>query len=348
MSRTRVLKLDAFQKGEPKNFNEFIENLAEQDLRIFQSKVVEVLFKFFRDDYSKPIKYFVFVPYLVKLSSGITFYYLLSESLKGEPISNNVQEDWMNMFRLDAFAVSGLTFLLSTLYLLGTECSQIYSKSLSYFRDWNNLMDLSMLLDLLILIPALLEVQVLSNINAWISVATFFLVMKSLYWSKLFGNLAYFNRVLVSSMFDDKVVYFLFFLLILMAWFGVPLFFLNNQKALLGEEGQAAFIEQRNGGELQLFDLFIHMYMLSLGDFGEAGNMNESLSLLNWGMFLLATFFIQVMMMNVLIALMGETYSAVTESIQASIFMENVGIIRDYLPIISMVHKISKVHEKFD
>ena len=73
----------------------------------------------------------------------------------------------------------------------------------------------------------------------------------------------------------------------------------------------------------------IYAYMLSLGEFdteGFAGN-NE---LLLWAIFIGATFLLQITFLNMLIAIMGNTFDRVMEAKQQSEMRERIAILADF------------------
>jgi len=74
----------------------------------------------------------------------------------------------------------------------------------------------------------------------------------------------------------------------------------------------------------------------ALGDFdsGRYKNGNDRYNAL--GMFLLATFIISVVFMNMLIAIMGETFSQVTEAAVTTGLREQIGLISDHAWLIDL------------
>ena len=64
-----------------------------------------------------------------------------------------------------------------------------------------------------------------------------------------------------------------------------------------------------------IWNAIVHTYLLSLGefdfdDFGQRGTMSNTVL---WATFIFGTFLLQITFMNMLIAIMGEVFNAVTE-----------------------------------
>lgn len=70
--------------------------------------------------------------------------------------------------------------------------------------------------------------------------------------------------------------------------------------------------------------------MLGLGEFGQDEFASHSHSKLMWVFFLLATFLTQITFLNMLIAIMGDTYSRVTENKKRFALRERTGIYSDF------------------
>ena len=77
----------------------------------------------------------------------------------------------------------------------------------------------------------------------------------------------------------------------------------------------------------------IHLYRMSLGDFetdGYAGN-NQAVI---WFIFLSATFMLQIVFLNMLIAIMGDTFSRVRERKDQQSLRERISILADFRNVV--------------
>jgi len=93
-------------------------------------------------------------------------------------------------------------------------------------------------------------------------------------------------------------------------------------------------------------------YLLALGEFStdnfsivtdEKTDVDEMMpnATLNWFFFILATFITQITIMNMLIAIMGDTFGKVTEIKEQSALREKIKILADFVDIVSLENKQS-------
>lgn len=79
--------------------------------------------------------------------------------------------------------------------------------------------------------------------------------------------------------------------------------------------------------------MFINQYLLLLGEF-DLDNIDGSNKLFAWILFFLATFLSQVLIFNMLIAIMGDTYAKVSEMKNQAALKEKINILCDYLRVV--------------
>ena len=78
----------------------------------------------------------------------------------------------------------------------------------------------------------------------------------------------------------------------------------------------------------------MNTYMLSLGEFDLENFKLENEDTLTWAFFIVTTFIIQITFLNMLIAIMGDTFSRVSEIKKQSAVKEVVQIYSDYASIV--------------
>jgi hypothetical protein len=88
-------------------------------------------------------------------------------------------------------------------------------------------------------------------------------------------------------------------------------FFLIINLNMQGREDGLVYVNSYLG--IQSLDAIISAYFMGLGEFAYDGYSDGPNKYSAWAMFLLATFLTCVVFMNMLIAIMGETFGAVTE-----------------------------------
>ena len=80
----------------------------------------------------------------------------------------------------------------------------------------------------------------------------------------------------------------------------------------------------------------LNQYRIGLGDFDTSVYSTHPANILIFIYFILATFLTQIMFMNMLIAIMSETYSRVSEAKERSSLMERTRLYADFLWCINL------------
>ena len=82
-------------------------------------------------------------------------------------------------------------------------------------------------------------------------------------------------------------------------------------------------------------NIFINQYLMALGEFEGKDFFDGSDQIAIWIFFLLATFITQITFLNMLIAVMGDTYAKVTETKDQNALCEKIKIMADYVNVIN-------------
>ena len=77
-------------------------------------------------------------------------------------------------------------------------------------------------------------------------------------------------------------------------------------------------------------DLLLNQYLLSLGEFSTDSFENHTNKILIWIIFISATFFTQITMLNMLIAIMGDTFAKVSEKKSMYATQNRIAIMHDF------------------
>jgi hypothetical protein len=155
--------------------------------------------------------------------------------------------------------------------------------------------------------------------------------IKVFYWMRLFPSYAYYVKLIQQTVTDAKE--FTVMVLIIMVSFSAFFFIINRNQIDAGED---EYVPAITGASVAL-DSLISVYLLgALGDFDvgmyQAG-YNKYVAI---GMFLLATFLIQAVFMNMLIAIMGETFGQVLEAAEENGLREQVVLMADFLWLVNL------------
>ena len=131
--------------------------------------------------------------------------------------------------------------------------------------------------------------------------------MKLFDWLRLFEDTGFYVLLVEETLYDIR--FFLLLLLTTLMMFGVPLVMLdansNDEKEII--EGTFNF---------WIADLVYNQYMLSLGEFGLDNFGDHPQAILAYLFFVASTAISSLTMLNMLIAIMGDSYAKVVENRQ--------------------------------
>ena len=105
--------------------------------------------------------------------------------------------------------------------------------------------------------------------------------------------------------------------------FGMPMMMLN----FFSTPDQRLF---SNNTENLFTNMIVNQYLMSLGDFHTSNYIDHEFMPLVWILFVMATFFTQITMLNMLIAIMGDTFDKVSENKKTFTTRTKLLILGDY------------------
>mmetsp|Transcript_30121 Transcript_30121/g.39989 ORF Transcript_30121/g.39989 Transcript_30121/m.39989 type:complete len:184 (-) Transcript_30121:387-938(-) len=171
---------------------------------------------------------------------------------------------------------------------------------------------------------SLLEIEQERIIGAF---ATFFLLMKLYDWLRLFESTGFYVQLVGATIYDVRWFAVLLFIALIM--FGLPMNILS-----LNRPKDASLIGEDFG--FWPVDMIYNQYLLSLGEFATkdsyVGNPQGELILC---IFLVATLFTQITMLNMLIAIMGDSFANFMENREVNSIRTKLGILGEQAPILS-------------
>lgn len=212
--------------------------------------------------------------------------------------------------------MQGLLGLFS-LYFLRNELKQMKAMGLSYLASVWNYLDLITPITILSLMVIKtffvgIDLDVERSLQA---VGVFFMWLKFLYFFRIFESFGYLIRIIIVVIFDMR--HFLVVLLITIIAFGDSFLTLS-----LGNQAEDdRFVKSFS-------DAVIYTYRIVLGDFNvdEFGNVGTSLVYI---LFILCTVFNSVVMLNLLVAIISETFSAVKANAYSASYQERAAMIAE-------------------
>jgi len=223
----------------------------------------------------------------------------------------------MEIICIVVFGKTFVTFLI-------LEIIQIKSNGISYFFDVWNVVDVgSLSLNALYVYGETTNGIAPDQLSVIASICLLLMWFKLFYWMRLFKPFSAFIRMITEIIKDVKV--FLVMLLISLSAFANIIFVLNQNRI---HDDTPVIFDSLIG--IPPLDAMIHAYLTGLGDFNKDTYSDDN-SRVVWIMFILATIIVQLIFMNLLIAIMGESFSRITAIMQQSTLKELCCIMQDHI-----------------
>lgn len=230
----------------------------------------------------------------------------------------------------------GLTKMLVyvlTIYFQLFEIEQIKELGWSYWAELQNYIDtsstilnLGLLLKYDLLYDHWYGLQTQQTLAA---AAIGFMYYKLFMWMRIYGPTAFYMR-LISETFSDVVSFFFMFIVLIFAFANI-LFILNSQREHDAE--QSLYDEPLENG---FFNSFINVYTLSHGEFATEGFGGTNSNLV-WWVWFIGTFLLSITFLNMLIAIMNNSFDKVMDSKEVAGRKERIGIMLDYRRVVSFL-----------
>lgn len=194
------------------------------------------------------------------------------------------------------------------------EYKQIRNDVSGYFLEVWNIIDItSILLNLWVFIMIFWDLHcsasdepfTIERIRSRAAASIFFMWIKVFYWMRLFRSSGYYITLILQTISDIQIFVGLV-ALILVAFANVFFLLQLNVKA-----GADPIVKSYYGSPI--IDSFIAAYMMALGDFNYDGFAAFAYGGETWIFFLCGTFLCLIVFMNMLIAIMGNTFSKVMD-----------------------------------
>lgn len=306
----QILEFDWIFRGNSAKM--FIEELAQTpNDNVFTVTTVSTAIKFLWEFYQPEIIKKIYIPYMIYFFSFV----LYASFIYGSAIG-----DWGLKY------VFGVWCIGYSAYILYMETKQFIEQGSKYFTMpafiWNALDIISSLLVVMFVLTDCLGFlfqppETFLRIVASISV--FLLWLKFFSFLRIFESFSAFIRMII-EMFKDMAT-FLSMLILGILSFANAFYILDRAK---NDQGEAANISGKN-----FIDSVIYIYRTGLGDFATDDYNASKYSMILWTLFLLCTVFIQILLLNLLIAIMGDTFERVQEMKEQAQLREICALIAD-------------------
>ena len=164
----------------------------------------------------------------------------------------------------------------------------------------------------------LLEKESLRVVAAFASLC---ILLKTFDWLRLFEGTAFYIQLVQETLAD--IAAFMILLIFSLFIFGTPMGFLTLNS--IGAENEV--VTSVFGGWLP--DLIFNQYLLALGEFNMDGFDLSPQKIVCYLFFIGATFITQITMLNMLIALMGDTFSRMTDNKKFNAMKTKIELMED-------------------
>ena len=154
-------------------------------------------------------------------------------------------------------------------------------------------------------------------------------------WLRLFEETAFYIKLVSKTLFDIRVFIILF--LVGLAMFGSSIFMLHNNYS----DDNTDLLPSIFGNFF--VDILFNQYMLSLGEFEHDFDYHPQWYLC-WIFLLAATFFTQITMLNMLLAIMGNTFDNVIEKRAVYIMHSQLQTMSEYADVITKFNDDSETY----
>ena len=160
------------------------------------------------------------------------------------------------------------------------------------------------------------------------------------YWLRLFPTTGFYVTMITETLND--ISYFLIMFLMCVITFSNAVYTLNQIEVIIdGDEDNpqtdSTYLESINE---PFIDSFIHQYRIGLGDPITYEYSVHPAKYLAWVYFMMATLFTQIMFLNMLIAIMGQTFGRVNEAKERNQLKERTSIYADFLWMIELTQEL--------
>lgn len=290
-----------------KRAEKFLKDLSDsENINIFGQDIIRDIILFQWIYFKKVIIYKLFLSYGIYFILFCVYTTWLLERQFNESNTNGA-------YHISSYAIGGI-ILLFNLFWAYVEIKQMFFHGLEYIHSFWNMLDLfSVIMNTAVVIMDFTDVS-FSNINRISAISVLVLYFKLFYFLRIFFATAYLVRMIIEIIKDMK-----FFVGVLM----IATIAFANAFYILGRNSVGVNLAGDN-----LIDAFIFSYKMGLGDFltDDFGTRDEEFL---WIFFLIDSLIILIVLLNLVIAIMGDTFDRVQETQENSMLKELTNMIRE-------------------
>jgi hypothetical protein len=289
---------------------ELLKNLSDSEVHIFGQSIIKDIVLFQWKYFKRVIILKLFLPYVIYFVLFCMYTTWLLERRFTE-----ISEDGKDGGKYDitCYAI-GSIILLFNVFWAYVELRQILFHGLDYLMEFWNMLDLfTVFMNTTVVIMNFADAS-FENTNRVAAISVLVLYFKLFYFLRIFFATAYLVRMIIEIIKDMQ-----FFVGVLM----IATIAFGNAFYILGRNSEGENLAGDN-----VIDAFIFSYKMGLGDFITDGFGTRDEEIL-WIFFLLNSLIILIVLLNLVIAIMGDTFDRVQETQENSMLKELTNMIRE-------------------
>lgn len=304
-----------------KGFRDFVKIINEaQNTAIIKTNFMQFLLKYLWQIYYRKIFWSQFLPSLCYQLCMLHYLIFMLEDIKAESL--------FNKFLCKPFL--GFTLVLM--------CNSIMTEYLQWknsINGWDYLMNIwnfndifQLLIFILVLVIVQMEQVDEMLIRMIAAIGSCSIWFKLIDWLRLFNQTAFFIFLIRETI--GRISNFLIIMVLWYLMFGTAFYLLNFNR-----EPEHAII--KNLSPVWFFDAFVNSYELSLGEYQVENflvpNGSKWEAFMCYFLFILATFLIQIVFLNMLISIMSDSFSYAMMEKNLNANSEKLRILGDYIHV---------------
>lgn len=276
-----------------KEGDEFIGNLADtENIKLFGIDIIKDIVLLLWSYFKMQIVFKLLVPYFLYF---IIFLVHTTYIIKNEHYESSGESKPYHA----AAWVFGATILLFNVYWGYVELTQVMFHRIGYFKSFWNLLDLtSVIMNSAVVIMEFSSAS-FANINRVASVSVLILYFKIFYYLRIFFETGYLVRMIIEIVIDMRN----FVVVLLMAIMAFA-----NSYYILGRNAA-----DTNFAGNDVSDAFIYSWNTGLGNTSTSGFATKDEEVL-WIIYVVNLIIVPVMLLNFVVAIMGDTFAKVKQS----------------------------------
>ncbi|CDW79229.1 wd-40 repeat protein [Stylonychia lemnae] len=290
-----------------------------ENMEFFGINTVQLLVRYQWKFMKKKIIWNLFFPFIINMvlyNLYCSYFFEHLQSLDNKSQDGDVSDSFINLNSSIYSEIIQFIILLFTIQTLYVEYRQIIFHKAKYLKSFWNMLDMITV----ILAPSTVIMDLIQLnsqvIRPFMAVCNLIFYMRFFYFLRIFDSSAPIVRTI--NEITKSIRYFIYVFLLAIVGFGSSFQILSNNNDIGNQD--ARFVDSFIGA-------FMHQYRMALGDFQlDAFSIQYNVTLV-YILFILSSLFSTVILLNMLVALMGESYDRVNSTLENHRVREHLQLI---------------------